>query len=162
MSLTLFFICLAVRLRSSVFDEKYVGALQARDVAQLNQTNAKGKPQSSLRLLLRSSVFFPVLALDLLFPYVENLSQVSSDRDSSSTRVAGLEAQVLSLREEVDKEKKETAAALTRAKRAESKEEAASKKVEELTPRVQALVNSLSSECSNFSRLLNSLIACQC
>ena len=54
------------------------------------------------------------------------------------------------------KEKEETAAALTRAENAESKEEAASKHEEDLTPRVQALVNSLSGECSNFCCLLNS------
>ena len=99
-----------------------------------------------------------MLTLELLFPYVENLSQVSSERDSSSTRVAELEAQVLSLREEVDKANKETAAALARAERAQSKEEAPSKQEEELTPRVQALVNSLSGECSNFSRLYLRLI----
>ena len=89
---------------------------------------------------------------------MENLSQVSSERDSSSTRVTELEAQVLSLRDEVDEAKKENAAALTRAERAESKEEAANKQEEELTPWVQALVNSLSGECSHFFRLYLRLV----
>ena len=82
-----------------------------------------------------------MLIREFPFPFIENLRQVSSERDSTSTRVVELEPQVLSLREEVAKAKEETAAALTCAKSAESKEEVASKQEEELTPRVQALVN---------------------
>ena len=66
--------------------------------------------------------------------FVENLRQVSSERDSTSTRVAELEAQVLSLREEVASAKRETATALARAETAELREEAAAKQEEELTP----------------------------
>ena len=49
--------------------------------------------------------------------------------------------------------KKEAVAALNRAKKAELKEQAASKQEEELTPRVQALVNSLTGKnlCLSFS-----------
>ena len=47
------------------------------------------------------------------------------------------------LQKEVDEVQKETAATLTRAEKAELKEQAANKQEEELTPRVQALVNSL-------------------
>ena len=90
----------------------------------------KVKHQLSFRLLHLSSVSFLRLTPELPFPFVENLSQVSSERDSSSTRIAELEAQIHSLREEVDKAKKETAAALTHAERVESKEEAASKQEE--------------------------------
>ena len=66
--------------------------------------------------------------------FAENLRQVSSERDSTSTRVAELEAQVLSLREEVASAKRETATALARTETAESREEAAAKQEEELTP----------------------------
>ena len=66
-----------------------------------------------------------------------------------------MEAQVLSLREEVASAKRDTAAALARAKTVESREEAAAKQEEELTPRVQALVNSLSGDCLDSLYLLN-------
>ena len=94
----------------------------------------KVKLQLSFQLLHLSAVSFLVLILELPFSFVVNLRQVSSERDSTSTRIAELEAQVLSLREEVVKAKEETAAALTRAESAESKEDAASKQEEELTP----------------------------
>ena len=103
-----------------------------------------------------------MLIHELPFPVVENLRQVSSERDSTSTRVAELEAQVLSLREEVANAKRETAAALTHAENAESREEAATKQEKELTPRVQALVNSLPGECSNFLYLVNFLFVHRC
>ena len=122
----------------------------------------KVKPQLIFLLLHPSAAYFLVSIRELPFPFVENLRQVSSERNSTSTRVTELEAQVLSLREEVANAKRETAAALTRAESAELREEAASKQEEELTPQVQAFVNSLSGECSNFSCLVNSLIVCQC
>ena len=90
----------------------------------------KVKPQLSFRLLHPSAAPLLVLIRELPFPSIENLRQVSSERDSTSTRITELEAQVLSLREEVVKAKEETAAALTRAKSAKSKEEAASKQEE--------------------------------
>ena len=139
-----------------------MGVLQARDVAQLNLANAKGKKSFGLSPSSFCCCLSAYLIPELHFSIVDNLRQVSSERDSTSTRVAELEAQLLSLREEVASAKRETAAALARAENAESREEAASKQEEELTPRVQALVNSLSGECSNFSCLVNSLIVCQC
>ena len=62
---------------------------------------------------------------------------------------------MLSLREEVASAKRETATALACAETAESREEAAAKQEEELTPRVQALVNSLSGDCLDSLYLLN-------
>ena len=101
-------------------------------MAQLSLANTKGKPQIAFDF---TPFFYPITCVNTsTFSHLENLSQVSSERDSSSTRIAELEAQVLSLRKEVDEAKKETAAALTRAERAESKEEAANKQEEELTP----------------------------
>ena len=66
-----------------------------------------------------------------------------------------MEARVFSLREEVAGAKRETAAALARAETAESSEEAAAKQKEELTPRFQALVNSLSGDWLDSLYLLN-------
>ena len=47
--------------------------------------------------------------------YLGHLSQVTSDTDSSNARVIELEAQVVDLKKELAKAKKETDAALTRA-----------------------------------------------
>ena len=111
--------------------------------------------------LLRSAAVFR-LAKYSNYVFVENLRQVSSERDSTSTRVAELEAQVLSLREEVASAKREAATALGHAETTESREEVAAKQEEELTPRVQALVNSLSGDCFNSSYLLNFSVEHQC
>ena len=74
---------------------------------------------------------------------LEHLSQVTSDRDSSNARVTELEARVAALEKELAAAKNEAAAALTRAEEATTKEHAALQQEEELTPRVQAVVNSL-------------------
>ena len=103
-------------------------------MAQLNLANAKGKKSFGLSASSFCCCLLAYLIHELPYPIVENLSQVSSERDSTSTRVAELEDQVVSLREEVANAKREAAAALTRAENAESREEAATKQEEELTP----------------------------
>ena len=108
-------------------------------MAQLNLANAKGKKSFGLSASSFCCCLSAYVIPKLHFSIVENLRQVSSERDSTSTRVAELEAQVVSLHEEVANVKRETAAALTHAENAESREEAATKQEEELTPRVQAL-----------------------
>ena len=81
-----------------------------------------------------------------------HLSQVASDRDSSNARVTELETRVATLEKELTAVKNEAVTALIRAEEAKSKEQAATKQEEELTPWVQALVNSLS--CNIFPSLL--------
>ena len=119
---------------------KYVGVLRARDVAQLNLTSTKGKFMNLLiflPVLLRTAINFYLLPLD-------HLSQVNSDRDTSNARVSELEAEVATLKRELAEANKEAATTVTRAKDAEAKERATSRQEEELTRRVQAMVNSLS------------------
>ena len=81
------------------------------------------------------------------------MTHVTSDRDSSNTRIVELETKVSILEREVAAAKREVVAALTRAEKAELKEQAVSKQEEERTPRVQALVNSLTGKnlCLPFS-----------
>ena len=79
---------------------------------------------------------------------LDHLSQVTSDRDSSNARVTELEARVAALEKELAAAKNEVADALTRAEEATTKEQAALQQEEELTPRVQAVVNSLTGKQS--------------
>ena len=78
----------------------------------------------------------------------EHLSQVTLDRDFSNTRVTELEARVIALEKELATAKDQAAAALARAEEATTKEQAALQQEEELTPRVQAVVNSLTGKQS--------------
>ena len=75
--------------------------------------------------------------------FLGHLSQVTSDRDSSNARVTELETRVAALEKELAAAKEEAAAALTRAEEATTKEQATLQQEEELTPQVQAVVNSL-------------------
>ena len=117
----------------------YLGMACSRDVARRNLQSNKGK------FLLPLTFCFVDFAScsntsDIL---LEHLSHVASDMDSANARVTELEAQVANLEKELAAAKKKKTAAMAKAEDALAKEQAALKQEEDLTPRVQAIVNSL-------------------
>ena len=86
--------------------------------------------------------------MSLSFRIADHLIQVTSDRDSSNSRVTKLESQVAALQKEATCAKREAADALSRAEEAERKEWEATQLQESLIPQLQAVVNSLSGKFS--------------
>ena len=127
-----------------LFRSKYLGMARQRDTAQLNLKSNKGKCLSSTHWSFTFCTNHFLIHLLLLPCPSEHLSQITSDRDSLNARVTKLKNRIATLEKEAAVAKKEAAAAVKRAEEAELKEQAAAKKEEDLLPRLEAIVNSLS------------------
>ena len=114
-----------------------------RDTARLNLKSNKGEYLSLTPWSFSFCTNYFLIHVLLLLCLSEHLSQVTSDRDSSNARVTELENRIAALEKEADVAKKEAAAVVKRAEKAELKEKAAAKQEEDLIPRLEAIVNSL-------------------